>query len=87
MFSITVYSCAGKAGGGARMRLARNPRAFDGKLLRVRGTLNVEFEDFSLGIRNCETKQDIWLAFGGDVPGIVASTMNDSFRQPVLTSQ
>jgi hypothetical protein len=61
--------------------LARDPRAFDGKLLRVRGTLNVEFEDFSLGIRNCETKQGIWLAFGGDVPGIVASTMNDSFRK------
>ncbi len=62
--------------------LARNPKAFDGKLIRVRGTLNVHFEDFSLGIRNCDTEQGIWLAFGGDVPGIVASTANDSFRKP-----
>jgi len=62
--------------------LARNPKAFDGKLIRVRGTLNVHFEDFSLGVRNCDTEQGIWLAFGGDVPGIVASTVNDSFRKP-----
>jgi hypothetical protein len=61
--------------------IARNPKAFDGKLIRVRGTLNVQFEDFSLGIRNCDTTQSIWLAFGGDVPGIVASTVNDNFRK------
>jgi hypothetical protein len=61
--------------------IARNPKAFDGKLIRVRGALNVQFEDFSLVIRNCDTTQDIWLAFGGDVPGIVASTVNDNFRK------
>jgi hypothetical protein len=61
-------------------KLASDPQAFDGKLIRVRGTLNVHFEDFSLGIRNCDTAQGIWLAFGGDVPGIVASTVNDNFR-------
>lgn len=61
--------------------LARNPKAFDGKLIRVRATLNVEFEDLSLVIRNCDTHQGIWLAFGGDVPGIVVSTANDSFRK------
>jgi|ERR1700722_1030448 len=61
--------------------LATNPKAFDGQLIRVRDTLNVHFEDFSLGIRNCDTQQSIWLAFGGDVPGIVASTANDSFRK------
>ena len=48
----------------------QNPRAFDGKPIRVRGTLNVHFEDFSLGLGNCDTRQGIWLAFGGDVPGI-----------------
>jgi len=62
--------------------LARSPKAFDGKLIRVRGTLNVYFEDFSLGIRNCDTEQGIWLAFGGDVPGIVASMANDTVRKP-----
>jgi len=66
----------------AGCNLARNPKAFNGKLIRVRGRLNVHFEDFSLGIRNCNTEQSIWLAFGGDVPGIVASTVNDSFRKP-----
>jgi len=62
--------------------LAKNPKAFDGKMIRVRGSLNVYFEDFSLGIRNCDTKQSIWLAFGGDVPGIVASMANDTVRKP-----
>jgi hypothetical protein len=62
--------------------LAKNPKAFDGKLLRVRGTLNVHFEDFSLGVGNCDSEQGIWLAFGGDVPGIVASTVHDFFRTP-----
>jgi len=62
--------------------LARNPKAFDGKLVRVRGTLNDHFEDFSLGVRNCDSEQGVWLAFGGDVPGIVASTANDNVRKP-----
>ena len=62
--------------------LAGNPKTFDGKLIRVRGTLHVYFEDFSLGIKNCDTHQGIWLAFGGDVPGIVASLVNDNARKP-----
>jgi hypothetical protein len=62
--------------------LAKNPKAFTGKQIRVRGTLNVHFEDFSLGIRNCDTEQGVWLAFGGDVPGIVTSMANDNVRKP-----
>jgi len=62
--------------------LAKNPKAFDGKLISVRGTLSVHFEDFSLGIGNCDRRQPIWLAFGGDVPGIVASMANDNSRKP-----
>ncbi len=62
--------------------LVKSPKAFDGKLIRVRGTLSVHFEDFSLGIPNCDTRQGIWLAFGGDVPGVVASTVNDIARRP-----
>jgi hypothetical protein len=62
--------------------LAKNPKNFDGKQIRVRGRLNVHFEDFTLGIMNCNSTQGIWLAFGGDVPGIVASTANDNFRKP-----
>src|SRR5580704_505395 len=62
--------------------LALHPKSFDGKTIRVRGTLNVNFEDFTLAIENCGTQQQIWLAFGGDVPGIVASMVNDNFRKP-----
>ena len=61
--------------------LAKNPKAYDGKTIRVRGTLNVHFEDFTLA-PGCETQQGIWLAFGGDVPGIVASLVNDNVRKP-----
>lgn len=63
-------------------QLGKNPKAFDGKLVRVRGALSVHFEDFSLHIPNCDTRQGIWLAFGGDVPGIVPSTANDIVRRP-----
>lgn len=62
--------------------LALHPKSFDRKTIRVRGTLDVNFEDFTLAIDNCGTQQQIWLAFGGDVPGIVASTANDNFRKP-----
>ena len=61
--------------------IAKSPKSFDGKMVRVRGTLSVHFEDFSLAGGNCDTQQGIWLTFGGDVPGIVASTFNDSFRK------
>lgn len=63
-------------------KLAKHPKSFDGKTVRVRGTLNVYFEDFSLALTGCDTQQAIWLAFGGDVPGIVASTVNDTVRKP-----
>ena len=62
--------------------LAADPKSFDGKTIRVHGTLNVNFEDFTVAIENCGTQQQIWLAFGGDVPGIVASMVNDNFRKP-----
>ena len=62
--------------------LAKDPKSYDGKTIRVRATLSVEFEDFTLAIkRECGTPQAIWLAFGGDVPGIVASMTNDNVRK------
>ena len=62
--------------------LARNPKGYDGKTIQVRGTLSVHFEDFTLQTGSCKSGQLIWLAFGGDVPGIVASTANDNVRRP-----
>ena len=62
--------------------LATHPKLYDGKTIRVRGTLNAEFEDFTLGIgKDCDTQQNIWLAFGGDVPGLVPSLVNDTLRK------
>lgn len=50
-------------------------------MARVRGTLSVYFENFTFELRDCDTAyQGIWLMFGGDVPGIVPSTVNDNFR-------
>lgn len=61
--------------------LAKHPKSYDGKTIRVRGTLSVYFEDFSLVVKDCDTQQGIWLAFGGDVPGIVTSMANDNVRK------
>jgi len=60
--------------------LSEHPKAFDGRTVRVRATLNVFFEDFTMSVRQCTTRQPIWLAFGGDVPGVIASTANDTAR-------
>ena len=61
--------------------LAKSPKEFDGKQVSVRGKLNVFFEDFTLATTECGTKQSVWLAFGGDVPGVVPSMTNDNFRR------
>jgi hypothetical protein len=62
--------------------LAMHPKSYDGKMIHVRGRLNANFEDSSLAIPDCKTEQEIWLAFGGDVPSLVISTANDDFRTP-----
>jgi hypothetical protein len=67
--------------------LAKHPKLLDRKIVRVRGLLSVHFEDFTLVVKDCDSEQGIWLAFGGDVPGIVASTANDNFRRPGVDIQ
>ncbi|MGA8222040.1 MAG: hypothetical protein WB780_10340 [Candidatus Acidiferrales bacterium] len=62
--------------------VANDPKSFDGQMIRVRGSMSVGFEDFSLYSRDCKDVRNIWVAFGGDVAGVVASTVNDSFRKP-----
>ena len=59
--------------------LAKDRKSLDGNTVRVRGTLSVHFEDFSL---EADCRPGIWLSFGGDVPGIVASMANDLVRTP-----
>lgn len=86
---LAVWFCCPQAARGQESapevpfcELANNPKAFDGKTIRVRGILSVRFEDFSLFSRDCKVSEGPWLAFGGDVPGVVASTANDNFRKP-----
>ena len=67
--------------------LAQDPASFDGKMIRVRGTLSVGFEDFTLVNKDCKTNQDIWLEFGGDVPENEASSINERFRNRGLEIQ
>jgi hypothetical protein len=62
--------------------VAKDPKSFDGRMIRVRGTMSVGFENFQLYSPDCRDDQSIWVAFGGDVAGVVASTVNDSFRKP-----
>jgi hypothetical protein len=79
---IPVEAQASQADDVSVCDLAKHPKSFDGKIIRVRGTLNANFEDSSLATTDCDTQQGIWLAFGGDVPSVVASTVNDDFRTP-----
>lgn len=67
--------------------LAQDPASFDGRIIRVRGTLSVHSEDFSLVDQNCKTNQFIWLAFGGDVSENEASSINQSFGKRGLEIQ
>jgi hypothetical protein len=62
--------------------VANDPKSFDGQMIRVHGSMSVGFENFSLYSKDCKDGQSIWVALGGDVPGVVASTVNDSFRKP-----
>ncbi len=61
--------------------VAKDPKSFDGKTIRVRGTFHVSFEVFTLFAEGCDRENGAWVAFGGDVPGIVASMANDNVRQ------
>jgi len=56
-------------------------------MIRVRSSPSVEFENFTLTHPKCPASQNIWLAFGGDVPGIVVSMLNDNFRKPGVDLQ
>ncbi len=62
--------------------LKKNPMAYDGKSIRIRGFASLEFEDFSLNSMDCRGWPWIWLLFGGDVATPTKSTINDNERFP-----
>jgi hypothetical protein len=62
--------------------LLRNPKAYDGKQIQIRGKISLDMEDFTIFDTSCNTWPGIWLMFGGDVPTPTKSTVNDNARQP-----
>jgi hypothetical protein len=63
--------------------LVRDPARFDKQVVRVRATVSIAFEDFTLETPGCgDSKGDrpIWLMYGGDEPTPVPSTVNDVSR-------
>jgi hypothetical protein len=63
--------------------LVRDPVKFAKQVVRVRATISIAFEDFTLETPGCgDAKADhpIWLMYGGDEPTPVPSTWNDVSR-------
>jgi hypothetical protein len=63
--------------------LVRQPEKYSHQWIEVRGSVNVGFEDFTLHSRDCgKDLRQVWLAYGGDEPTPVISTVNDHDRRP-----
>jgi hypothetical protein len=60
----------------------KDPLAFDHKYVKVRGTIRLGYQDFTLHAADCATKPDIWLMFAGDVATPTESTGDDTERTP-----
>jgi hypothetical protein len=60
----------------------KDPHAYDHKYVKVRGTIRLGYQDFSLHSADCGTKPDIWLMFAGDVATPIESTWDDAERTP-----
>ena len=60
----------------------KDPRAYDHKYVKVRGTIRLGYQDFTLHSSDCATKPDIWLMFAGDVATPIESTAGDTDRAP-----
>jgi hypothetical protein len=60
----------------------KDPLAYDHKYVKVRGTIRLGYQDFTLHAADCSTKPDIWLMFAGDVATPTESTSDDTERTP-----
>jgi hypothetical protein len=63
--------------------LVHDPAKFANQIVRVRGTVSLAFEDFTLETPDCGEGKDhrpVWLMYGGDEPTPTASTVNDLSR-------
>jgi hypothetical protein len=62
--------------------LLKDPKAYDGKQVQVRGKISLEFEEFSIYDLRCNQSPDVWLMFGGDVATPIMSMWGDRKRIP-----
>jgi hypothetical protein len=62
--------------------LLKDPKAFSGKNIQIRGTIDSKFEIFNIYDDSCAPSGSlgIWLMFGGDVDCPTPSTWNDVNR-------
>lgn len=87
---LLVFLCLLPVAGWSQERLkvevcdlVREPEKYTGQWINVRGKVNIGLEDFTLETHDCgEDLQEIWLAYGGDEPTPVISTVNDQSREP-----
>ena len=85
---LTIPLCAGQAFAQSETpetplcTVLKDPRAYDHKYVKVRGTIRLGFQDFTLHANDCTTKPDIWLMFAGDVATPTESTAGDTERTP-----
>lgn len=63
-------------------KVLSDPRTYDHKYVKVRGTVRLGYQDFTLHAGDCTTKPDIWLMFAGDVATPTESTWEDTERTP-----
>jgi hypothetical protein len=65
-------------------RLRQHSSEFDHKLVRVRGTASLGFENFTLYDQQCNdsTSTSVWLTFGGDVSDIAIYCCGNHSREP-----
>ena len=85
---LTILLSAGKASAQSETpetplcTVLKDPRAYDHKYVKVRGTIRLGYQDFTLHSSECITKPDIWLMFAGDVATPTESTAGDTERTP-----
>ena len=65
-------------------QLRQHATEFDHKVVRVRGTVDLAFENFTLYDTECIDWKStaVWLTFGGDVSGIATYCCGDHSREP-----
>jgi len=62
--------------------LLKDPKAYDGKQIQIRGKISLDMEDFTIFDTSCNTWPGVCLMFGGDVSTPTKSTVNDNDRRP-----